>query len=111
MVYSPLMPEIAIKAEDLRLPSEAREALDDGGRVLITRYGKPTSALLSIEAYELVAPLLELIEEGAVVSPEMLMTKDDIALAHDLAHDTETTSAEEQQIEELLAQAQGPSAG
>lgn len=105
------MSEIAIRAEDLRLPSQAREALNGGGRVLITRYGKPTSALLNIETYEMVAPLLELIEEGAVVSPEMLMTKDDIALARDLANDTGTMPAEEQQIEELLARAQESSAG
>lgn len=105
------MSEIAIKAEDLRLPSEAREALDGGGRVLITRYGKPTSALLNIATYEMMAPLLDLIEEGAVVSPEMLMTKDDIALARDLADDTGTTPAEEQQIEELLAQTQESGAG
>jgi hypothetical protein len=101
------MPEIAIRAEELRLPAEAREALEDGDRVLITRYGKPMSALLSYEAYSLVAPLLELIEEGAVVSPEMLMTKDDIALARELATDTQTTPAEQAMIETLLEQSAG----
>lgn len=101
------MTEIEVKAEDLRLPTEARCALQEGRRVLITRYGKPTSALLSYEAYRLVAPLLELIEEGANVSPEMLMTKDDIALARDLAADTETTPAEEAMIETLLEQSAG----
>ena len=105
------MTEIAIKAEDLRLPTEAREALEDGACVLITRYGKPTSALLKFETYALVAPLLELIEAGVVVSPEMLMTTDDIALARDLADDTETTSAEAAMIEALLAEDNEPSAG
>jgi hypothetical protein len=102
-----VLAEIAIKAEDLRLPAQARDALDDGARVLITRYGKPTSALLSYEAYSLVAPLLELIEEGATLSPEMLMTKDDIALARDLASDDEPTPAEEAMIETLLEQSAG----
>jgi hypothetical protein len=101
------MAEIAIRAEDLRLPAEARGALEDGDRVLITRYGKPTSALLSYKAYSLVAPLLELLEEGVVVSPEMLMTKDDIALARDLSSDTETTPAEQAMIETLLQQSAG----
>jgi hypothetical protein len=105
------MKEIAIKAEDLRLPAEARDALEGGACVLITRYGKPTSALLKFETYALVAPLLELIEAGVVVSPEMLMTKDDIALARDLADDTETTSAEEAMIEALLAEDRKSSAG
>src|SRR4051794_7287554 len=105
------MTEIAIKAEDLRLPVEARDALEEGARVLITRYGKPTSALLSWEAYNLVAPLLELIEEGAVVSPEMLMTKDDIALAKDLAQDDESTPAEIAVIDDLIARASASSAG
>lgn len=58
------MTEIAIKAEDLRLPADARAALEDGARVLITRYGKLTSALTSYETYALVAPLIELIEAG-----------------------------------------------
>lgn len=96
------MTEIAIKAEDLRLPSDARAALEDGARVLITRYGKPTGALLSYETYTLVAPLLELIEAGAVVSPELLMTTDDIELAQDLATDDESTEAEQALIEQLL---------
>ena len=98
------MSEIAIKAEDLRLPITARDALEKGDRVLITRYGKPTSALLSYESYVLVAPLLELIERGAVVSPEMLMTTDDIALARDLARDVESMPAEEALIDSMLAE-------
>jgi len=96
------MTEIAIKAEELRLPAGAREALEDGARVLITRYGKPTSALMSYEVYVLVAPLLELIEAGAVVSPELLMTSDDIKLAQDLATDDESSEAEQAMIEQLL---------
>jgi hypothetical protein len=106
-----VMTEIAIKAEDLRLPAEARDALEGGACVLITRYGKPTSALLKFETYALVAPLLELIQAGVVISPEMLMTIDDIELARDLADDTETTSAEAAMIEGLLAQDSEPSAG
>ncbi len=97
------MPEIAINAEHLRLPSAARDALEHGTRVLITRYGKPTGALLNWQTYNLVVPLLELLEEGVVVSPELLMTNDDIALIADLAADEQTTPAEEELIDALLA--------
>lgn len=58
--------------------------------------------LLSGKTDSLVEPLLDLIEEGAIVSPEMLMTKEDIALARDLSQDDETTPAEETMIEEML---------
>lgn len=101
------MDDIAVKAEEIRLSERARQALERGQRVLITRYGHPTGALLNWEKYSLVAPLLDLIEEGAIISPEMLMTRQDIALARDLAQDDETTPAEEAMIEEMLAEQDG----
>ena len=105
------MGEIAIKAEDMRLPVSAREALDHGDRVLITRYGQPTTALLSYESYARVAPLLELMEQGAVISPELLMSQADIALMKDLAQDTENTPAEDALIEVMLTEQAEASAG
>jgi hypothetical protein len=101
------MNDIAIKAEEIRLSERARQALERGQRVLITRYGRPTGALLNWEKYSLVEPLLDLIEEGAIVSPEILITKEDIALARDLSQDDETTPAEEAMIEEMLVERDG----
>lgn len=41
------MNDIAVKAEEIRLSERARQALERGQRVLITRYGRPTGALLN----------------------------------------------------------------
>lgn len=96
------MSEVAVTAEAFRFPAQANEALEQGDRVLITRYGKPTRAVLSYEAYQLVAPLLELIEAGATVSPEVLMSVDDVALSQDLAADDEVSDVEAAFIDELI---------
>lgn len=98
------MNDLEIKAEEIRLPERARVALEQGTRVRITRYGQPTGVLLNRDTYSLVEPLLDLIEAGAVISPEMLMTKSDIALAQDLAEDRDTTPGEQSMIDDLLAE-------
>jgi hypothetical protein len=95
---------VDITAEEVRLPERAREALERGRRVCISRYGRPAAYVLGGEQYTLVAPLLDLIEEGVVVSHEMLMSAADAALARDLAEDRETSPAEAAAIEELLAE-------
>lgn len=59
--------------------------------------------MLSKEQYESVAPLVEALGEGVAMSPEMLMTKDDIDLMRDLAEDREVAEEEQQQIDDLLA--------
>lgn len=84
---------------------QASAALAEGTPVEVTRYGRPIHVLLSQEQFALVAPLLELMQEGVRVSPELLMSKEDIALARELAEDREPSAAEERQIEALLADA------
>jgi hypothetical protein len=71
----------------------------------VTRYGRRQHVLLTNEQFELVAPLLELLEQGAAVSPELLMTSQDIELARDLAEDREPSAAENAQIDVLLSDA------
>lgn len=95
---------IDITAEEIRLPERARKALEHGLRVCVSRYGHPTAYVLGGEQYALVAPLLDLMEAGVLVSSELLMSGEDIALARDLAEDRETTPGEEAVIEELLAE-------
>jgi len=95
---------LEIPAQEVRLPQEAVNALAAGKAVSVTRYGRRQHVVLSQEQFELVEPLLELLEEGANVSPELLMTKADIALIADLAEDRQPTEAETAQIEELLAE-------
>jgi hypothetical protein len=98
---------IDITAEEIRLPERARKALEHGSRVRINRYGQPSAYVLGGEQYALVAPLLDLLEEGVRVPHELLLSRADIALARDLAEDRETTPREEALIEELLAERDG----
>ncbi len=67
----------------------------------VTRYGQPIHVVLSQEQFALVAPLLELLEQGVAVAAELLMTEEDLALTRELAEDREPTEAEERQIEAL----------
>jgi hypothetical protein len=93
---------LEIGAQDMRLPERANEVLDEGGRVQVKRYGRPSRVVLSWDKFALVAPLLDLIEEGAVMSPEMLMSTTDIELARDLAGDREASEAEDAAIARMV---------
>ncbi|MBA2428949.1 MAG: hypothetical protein ACR2KD_08315 [Thermoleophilaceae bacterium] len=93
---------LEVPAHEIRLPSRASEALDAGRPVAVTRYGRPVHVVLGHDRFALLAPLLELIEEGAAISPESLMTREDMALARDLAADTEPDEEEEREIASLL---------
>lgn len=57
----------------------------------------------SEEQFGLVEPMLELLQKGVSVSPEMLMTEEDVDLMRDLATDREPAEAEEAQLEALIA--------
>jgi len=95
---------VSITAEEMRLPGEARVKLEQGGHVVVTKYGKPHAALLSWETFALLGPMLELIEAGAVVPPEALMTEDDVTLLNELARDEHVAPSEEALITALLAE-------
>ncbi len=95
---------LQIPSKEFRLPNEAVEALAQGRPVAVTRYGQPVHVVLSQEQFAQVAPLLELLNEGATVSPELLMTHEDIELIRDLAEDREPAEAEEAQIAEIVAE-------
>ena len=74
--------------------------------MVITRDGKPVHVVLPEEQFELVAPLLDVLKEGVTMSPEMLMTKNDIELMRDLADDRDVAEEEQQQIDDLLVREQ-----
>jgi hypothetical protein len=93
-----------VPSQEVRLPQEAVTALAEGKAVSVTRYGRRQHVVLSKEQFELVEPLLELLEEGANVSPELLMTKADVELMTDLAEDREVTDAETAHLESLLSE-------
>ena len=95
---------IKISSEKVRFPHEVVTELNEGNPVSVTRYGKPAHVLLSQQQFALVAPFLELLQEGVMISPEFRMTKDDIALDRELASDREPSEGEEDQIAELLSE-------
>lgn len=95
---------LEVRSQDVRLPARAVDALAEGMPVAVTRYGGQVHVVLPTDKFQLVEPLLELLEEGIAVSPEMLMTQEDIALTHDLAEDREPAPTEEAQIDLLLAE-------
>jgi len=96
------MDVIEVRSQEVRLPGRAVEALDRQGVVAVTHYGRRRHVVLTDERFALVAPLLELLEEGAGIPAELLMTTEDIALERTLADDREPSPAEEQLIETVL---------
>jgi PHD/YefM family antitoxin component YafN of YafNO toxin-antitoxin module len=93
---------VEVPAREVRIPPAAAAALDEHKPVAVTRYGRRLHVLLAASQFALVAPLLELLEDGAAVSPELLRTGADVALEHDLAEDRSTPAVENEQIGELL---------
>src|SRR6266568_2734841 len=96
------MDVLEVSAQETRLSAKIVEALAERRPVAVNRYGKRLAVLLSNEQFDLVAPLLELLQEGALVSPELLKTAEDFELERALAQDREPTDAEDAQIAELL---------
>jgi hypothetical protein len=95
---------VEVRAQEVRLPARAVEALAAHRPVAVTRYGRRLHVVLTEEQFARVEPLLELLEEGSTVSPELLRTKEDIVLERALAEDREPAEAENAQIASLLAE-------
>jgi hypothetical protein len=95
---------VEVRSQEVRLPAEAVDALERHGVVAVTHYGRRRHVVLTDESFALVAPLLELLEQGARVPAELLMTTEDIALERALAEDREPSAAEEAIIESTLGQ-------
>lgn len=96
------MNRVEVRSQDVRIPAEATEALAEGMAVAVTRYGSPTHVMLSEAQFSLVEPLLEMLQKGTTVSPEMLMSESDIELMNDLAGDREPAEAEAAQLDDLI---------
>ncbi|SRR6266566_6440915 len=93
---------LEVPAQELRLSAKIAAALAEQRPVAVNRYGKRLAVLLSEEQFTLVAPLLELLLEGARVSPELLKTEEDFELERALAQDRAPADGEDAQIGELL---------
>jgi hypothetical protein len=101
------MSVVEVKAQDVRLPSEAVAALTNGHPVAVTRYGRRTVVLIDGEQFTLIEPILELLKQGVTLSPELLMTEEDTALMRDLSRDREPAEAEAAQLEALISEELG----
>lgn len=95
---------LEVPSREIRLPARAVEALAAHRPVAVTRYGRRLHVLLTEEQFSLLEPLLELLQEGATVSPELLRSAEDIELERALGADREATEAENAQIASLLAE-------
>lgn len=93
---------LEVAAQEVRLSAKIASALAERRPVAVNRYGRRLAVLLSEEQFDQVAPLLELLQEGAAVSPELLKTEDDLQLERALAEDRLPVDEEEAQIAELV---------
>jgi hypothetical protein len=98
---------VEVRSNEVRLPAKAIEALERNGLVAVTHYGKRRHVVLSEERFAAVAPLLELLEAGASVPSELLMTAEDIELERALATDREPSPSEERLIDSALGERAG----
>jgi hypothetical protein len=95
---------LEIGAQEVRLPERAVEALEQDIPVAVTHYGRRRHVLLSEERFALVAPLLELLEAGASIPSELLLTEGDLELERMLAAAREPDAAEDELVAEALRQ-------
>jgi hypothetical protein len=79
---------LEVQAQEVRLSAKIAEALAERRPVAaVDRYGQRVAVLLSAEQFDLVAPLFEQLQEGALASPELLKTEEDFELDRTLAQD------------------------
>jgi PHD/YefM family antitoxin component YafN of YafNO toxin-antitoxin module len=80
------MTTTTVRAGDVRLPREAREALDQREPVTVTDRDRPAYVILHPDDYAYASPILERRRRGLPVSIERLLTDEDfvvLALSND----------------------------
>lgn len=105
MGYNKFVETVDVPAHEVRLSKRAASALLDGIPVSVTRYGRRSHIVLTIEQFELIEPLLELLDEGVRIPAELLLTEADIELERLLAEDREPSPGERALIAEVLGTA------
>lgn len=74
------MTTLTVSASTVRVPDEARQAIDDRTPVTVVSYSRPRFVLLHPDDFALVAPLLERAHEGRPIPVEQLLTNDDFEI-------------------------------
>jgi len=105
MGYGRVVETVDVPAHEVRLSKRAAAALLDGTPVSVTRYGRRSHIVLTIEQFELIEPLLELLGEGVRIPAELLLTEADLELERLLAEDREPSAGERALIAEVVGPA------
>jgi len=74
------MSTTTVRAGDVRLPREAREALEQREPVTVTDRDRPAFVILHPDDYAYASPLLERRRQGLPIPVERLLTEDDFAI-------------------------------
>jgi PHD/YefM family antitoxin component YafN of YafNO toxin-antitoxin module len=74
------MTTFTVRAGDIRLPREAREALDQREPVTVTDHDRPAFVILHPDDYAFASPLLERRRHGLPVPIERLLTDEDLTV-------------------------------
>ncbi len=80
------MTNLTIPSKNVRVPEQARQAVDNHEDVLVVSRGRARFVLLNAEDYALVSPILEKHRQGQPSPVEALLTADDLAI---LAEETD----------------------
>ena len=88
------MSTMTVRAGDVRLPREAREAVDQREPVTVTDHDRPAFVILHPDDYAYASPLLERRRQGLPVPIERLLTDEDLAVIAMDASDDDDAVAE-----------------
>ena len=74
------MTAVTVPASSVRVPSEAREALNQREAVTVVAHKKSQYVILHPDDYAVVSPILERHRAGRPIPVEKLLTEDDFAI-------------------------------
>ena len=78
-----------INASSVRLPEDARLALESHRDVQVVAHRRPRYVLVNADDYALISPLLERVRQGAPLPIEDLLDDDDFAIIAELEAEDE----------------------
>ena len=81
------MPSVTVPASSVRVPQEARDALNQREAVTVVSHKRSQYVLLHPDDYAIVSPLLERYRAGRPIPVEKLLTEDDFAIIREESSD------------------------
>ena len=83
------MTPFTINASSVRLPEDARAALENHRDVQVVAHRRPRYVLVNADDYALISPLLDRVRRGAPLPIEDLLDDDDFAIIAELEAEDE----------------------